>query len=419
MRVFDDWSALAVGESPAGLAVDFGSLGSAPGGIARSIEGYLRVTLNAGFGGGRADVLFTAAPSGALGETVEMAVRFRASSMTPQRPMLARHSSSGAFALFVRGDTATPFYSASRLSEGLGSTSTSPFPYLANTWYDGVLRIEGGLTGSHVVRAKVWPMGGAVPSGWGSEMVYASGLGGTSKSGKFGFSIASNASGGVTLDLAWVGFATGGASAPRAPLDVYQGYRLLQVEPDRPDDPPFSGGPTAVLLDSPTGASRYREVGVFSAGRQLSFFLSGRSEIAAFRAWLAARSGRQGAFWVPTWNRDLELAADAAVGATYIDVLPSGYPSLLASEPGRRHLALIAGGMVSPVGVASASSQEGYDRLVLSTPLDGEVKRGSTDVSFLALCRMEADAVDFGWNTTELAEVTLGVSELLHEAPAP
>lgn len=132
-----------------------------------------------------------------------------------------------------------------------------------------------------------------------------------------------------------------------------------------------------------------------------------RAASAEHRARLAALRGRQGAIWVPTWAQDLTLAGTVAEDAPAITVGWCGYTLFTAMDPNRRDLRIsLRDGTVLYRRIDGATV-EGADteRLVLDAPLGVEVHPQDVEaISFMALCRQQADAAEFAHWTADTAE---------------
>jgi hypothetical protein len=148
------------------------------------------------------------------------------------------------------------------------------------------------------------------------------------------------------------------------------------------------------------------------------YLLSGRSEIAAFRALLYALSGRQGTFWLPTWASDVQVTAAVGASDTTLDIEAMGYVANLAQAINRRDIRIqLASGVVlyrritHSVGVNSST-----ERLTLDAALGVAVQPAEIiKVSWLQVARLEADAVEFSWQTDALVDVALPLRVVTHD----
>lgn len=182
----------------------------------------------------------------------------------------------------------------------------------------------------------------------------------------------------------------------------------------------------AVVMDARTGVRTVEPRSpVPTKSRQMEMLAMDLGEAYVLRAFLHARVGRQKAFWSPTWQRDLVLAAAALSGAGDIVVRECGYATRLwPSSPARRHLLLLppAGGAPLTRRVfAAVSNGDGTETLTLIGPA-GETTHGVAIattwlVCFLLLRRLDDDQVLFRWRGGA-AVVPLPFRELPAEVPA-
>lgn len=146
--------------------------------------------------------------------------------------------------------------------------------------------------------------------------------------------------------------------------------------------------------------------------------LPDRAAIAEHRARLAALRGRQGALWVPTWAQDLTLAATVAEDAPALLVTWSGYTLFTAMDPNRRDLRIaLRDGTVLYRRIDGATVQdEDTERLVLDAPLGVEVHPQDVEaISFMALCRQQADAAELAHWTADTAESSTTWQGFVHD----
>ncbi|MBY4834206.1 hypothetical protein K6W55_28775, partial [Burkholderia dolosa] len=107
-------------------------------------------------------------------------------------------------------------------------------------------------------------------------------------------------------------------AATSSPIQ-YRGYDTLLLHPNRVEDVSIDYQRLADVFDVETGTpavidSPNRPFIV----RRHQYLLPDRTRLTAMRGWLAARAGRQVPFWVPTWERGLEVAQPFALDATEI-----------------------------------------------------------------------------------------------------
>lgn len=125
--------------------------------------------------------------------------------------------------------------------------------------------------------------------------------------------------------------------------------------------------------------------------------LSGRTRDRkwSLRQWLHARRGKQRSFWLPSWNRDLIVAADIGSAATAMTVEYIGY-GLYLSDLGSKYIMLVKtdGSVFYNTITSGADNGDGTETLVLSTAFGENIDADDVDfVSFLSHVRLDSDRV--------------------------
>jgi len=117
------------------------------------------------------------------------------------------------------------------------------------------------------------------------------------------------------------------------------------------------------------------------------------------RRWLLSLRGRQRAFWLPTWGRELVLQAAITSGATSIVVAPLADPSVWAG----RHLMIDH--LTGPVFRQITAAAWDALGLRLSIAAPGKSIPLGTPIHLLVKVRSDADRIELahGPNRTELA----------------
>lgn len=137
------------------------------------------------------------------------------------------------------------------------------------------------------------------------------------------------------------------------------------------------------------------------------WFLDSRTKIAAFRSWLYSRAGKFAAVWVPTWVNDLLMTSSLGAGGTSFNVENIGYTRQVGARMHRRD-----------VRIELVSGAVYYRRITGSIEVDDDTETVSIDValgvavtpadvsriSFLSLCRLDADGVELAWFTGDAAQ---------------
>ncbi|OVZ64337.1 hypothetical protein CDO44_02945 [Pigmentiphaga sp. NML080357] len=204
-------------------------------------------------------------------------------------------------------------------------------------------------------------------------------------------------------------------AATSSPIQ-YRGYDTLLLHPNRVEDVSIDYQRLADVFDVETGTpavidSPNRPFIV----RRHQYLLPDRTRLTAMRGWLAARAGRQVPFWVPTWERGLEVAQPFALDATEILVQGRGFATYYQAMPGRRDVAFLHND--GTWFLRSITGFEFVDGVVERMRIDAALGRACVPsdfriVCFLELARLESDAVEFFFETDRVVRVTLPIRSI-------
>lgn len=126
--------------------------------------------------------------------------------------------------------------------------------------------------------------------------------------------------------------------------------------------------------------------------------LATRAELWALRQWLHARKGRQRAFWLPTWARDLEPLAGIGAAAMQIRVRAIGWVNASPSEAGDDRdimIRTVAGALYYRRVTAVDAGGAGEELLTIDSALGSAIALAEIDrVSFVYLARQSADRIE-------------------------
>lgn len=216
----------------------------------------------------------------------------------------------------------------------------------------------------------------------------------------------------------------------RALFDVSQNADLG----DNLDFPTYRGKP--VLTDRSATVGNIREriartIDVFDNGsgpisvdvdndwvrnaQTIAFVKNTREDIWDLRRWVHARRGRQRAFWLPSWNKDLEVLQNIGEAGTAITVNPIGYPLyydvkdiMVQLKNGAQHFRRVTSGSTDP---------DGNEALILDAPFGVEIfVEDIAFVCFMTHCRFDADRITFRHQTGGRVTTTIPVIETPEEA---
>lgn len=188
-------------------------------------------------------------------------------------------------------------------------------------------------------------------------------------------------------------------------------YRSLPVMLERPNwtaDPELDYARKLAELDFGTGVRAFDdESDKPELLQSMRWFLDSRADVAAFRSWLYARAGKFKAIWVPTWMVDLVMVSNLGAGATSFDVENIGYARQVDARVHRRdiRIQLASGAVYYRRITAAAEVDDDTETLTIDSALGVAVTPADVvSISFMALCRLDADGVEIAWFTGDAAQ---------------
>ena len=204
-------------------------------------------------------------------------------------------------------------------------------------------------------------------------------------------------------------------AATSSPIQ-YRGYDTLLLHPNRVEDVSIDYQRLADVFDVETGTPVVIDIPnrPFIVRRH-QYLLPDRARLTAMRGWLAARAGRQVPFWVPTWERGLEVAHPFTLDATEILVQARGFATYYQAMPGRQDVAFLHndGTWFLRRITAFEFVDGGVERMRIDAALG--VACAPSDfriVCFLELARLESDAVEFFFETDRVVRVTFPIRSI-------
>jgi len=203
------------------------------------------------------------------------------------------------------------------------------------------------------------------------------------------------------------------------PGTTYRSHPVLTQAPNWTEDPEHS---IARAIDRVDGRIGGFFLDAQAAGPQRlqshRWLLDGRAAIDAYRQWLHARRGRLAAFWLPTWAIDLVPVATIGSSDTTIDVAHCSYTASVAQAIGRRDIRIetAAGAVLYRRITGSTEVSSTVERLTISSALGSTLAPADVvAISFMSLARLEADAAEIQWSTSDLAEATVMTRAALND----
>lgn len=189
---------------------------------------------------------------------------------------------------------------------------------------------------------------------------------------------------------------------------LYRGYPVMLQPTEWSQDPTSDYQRTLSELDGLTGGSIVDdETELPDIVTSYRFAMDGRAAIMAHRDFLFARAGRARRMWVPTFTPDIVPVANVGVSATNIDIERTEYTRFVGADVHRRDLRieLNVGTVLYRRIVGSSIIDDATERLTIDSALGVLVHPSDVSmVSYMALCRMESDAIELSWWSGQFAE---------------
>jgi hypothetical protein len=145
-------------------------------------------------------------------------------------------------------------------------------------------------------------------------------------------------------------------------------------------------------------------------GFTISYADENTSSLWTRRQWLHALRGRQGAFWLPSFNADLTLQSPIGVGGTSTVVASVGPEAFYADK----HIMIeTTGGTRYFRKINSASAGSGTDTLTLDSAIGPGLATADVErICFMARCRLDADSVTIAYRYISATAISIPVVEV-------
>ena len=145
--------------------------------------------------------------------------------------------------------------------------------------------------------------------------------------------------------------------------------------------------------------------------RSFDYLFKNRTEVATFKAWLAARQGRLTAFWHPTWEASIVPVKKILSNQTVMTVASRGYALYFNPMPGRTEAAFLHKSgtwyfrTISSFGAGTIGDEE---VMTINQPFGFDANPEDwLAIYFLEKTRLDADQIEINWQTDSVAEVSL------------
>jgi hypothetical protein len=198
----------------------------------------------------------------------------------------------------------------------------------------------------------------------------------------------------------------------------YQGMDVLTQAPNAVDEQEDSVTCDLLTVDASKGA--WATLGRMDSGltitRPYSWLLKTRQEIANFLAFLETRKGKANDFWMPSWSKDMQTVQTVSPTDISLTIDSIGYTQMIKNHASRSDLAFFFADNSAPAYrhiTASADPSDGTETISISSALGKTVPiTGFAAISFLNLCRLDADSIEIEWHSDSIATVSFRITEV-------
>lgn len=166
----------------------------------------------------------------------------------------------------------------------------------------------------------------------------------------------------------------------------------------------FDNGSGPIQIDIASNWVRFMQT--------ISFIKNNKADVWKLRKWIHARRGKQRAFWLPSWNRDLVILQNVESTASSITVSPIGYPLYYTVKD--IMIQLLNGTRIFARVTSGSTDNDGNEALSLSAQIGTAFATTDIDfVCFMSHVRFDTDLVTF--NHRDVGQVSTSIA--LAETP--
>lgn len=189
---------------------------------------------------------------------------------------------------------------------------------------------------------------------------------------------------------------------------TYRGHPVLTTLPNWASDPGWELERQLARYDNETGVQYFDDESERPATLQtLNFTFATREETDAWRKLLHALAGRHKAVWVRPSTIDIILAAPILSAAVALDFEWIGYNRFVGVTPGKKdiRIALEDGTVLYRRITSSSELDSNTERFILDSAPGVNIDPADVvSISFIALCRLDSDAVELAHWTGDVCE---------------
>jgi hypothetical protein len=182
-------------------------------------------------------------------------------------------------------------------------------------------------------------------------------------------------------------------SAETLAEDSYKTYPIVE-------DPPEAGSSDQFwrevdVLDTVTGLSAKTSIiDIPMRSSTVGWLCHDAAEVWGRRVWLHKRRGRQGAFWLPSWNTDVVVTVDIGAGDQHLHIAEVSFDELY-SMPCDLVIETTGGAFVPLRVMSAADGDPGEEILTLESVFSGGLDAADiARVGKLTLSRLNSDRIE-------------------------
>jgi hypothetical protein len=211
------------------------------------------------------------------------------------------------------------------------------------------------------------------------------------------------------------------ATLPKKGGEAYRNHPVLTFQPNRSNPIGQQYLRLTSLLDngvnSVTVDDHGKQANIVSS---VEFILENKAQVDEFKNWLQQCAGRHKPFWMPTWQADLHSLELMAKGSRNMTIHNIGYSMHYQTQFGKQDVMILLKNGDSVyrhiTGAAMSDSSSQKELLTFDKPLRQPISlKDILMLSFMGLCRLESDLVEFEWLTHDIARVALKIRLLSSE----
>jgi hypothetical protein len=202
---------------------------------------------------------------------------------------------------------------------------------------------------------------------------------------------------------------------PLVETSMYRDYAVMEVRPNWREEIDTDYQRNIALLDFATGKVIADDLsGVPSMLHKYHWQAKNRAAIGALRAFLFARYGKLVPLWVPTFLKDFVVVGDIAPTSSLLIVENTAYARNIYQTVQRRDVRIeLYSGEIIYRRIVTSTETGATEELILDSQVGLFIAADNIrSVSFMSLCRLEADSIEAVWETTTVMEVSAAIRSI-------